>query len=82
MSDALSNLKDHAPTLPSATDVRDAVQSHLPSAEAVRSTASSKRTIALLVGLLAGAAALFGLIRRRRTPQTSAAMYTPPLPES
>jgi hypothetical protein len=81
MSDALSNLKDHAPTLPSATDVRDAVQSHLPSADVVRSTASSKRTIAMLVGFLAGAAALFGLLRRRRTPQASAAVYTPPLPK-
>jgi hypothetical protein len=83
MSDALSNLKDHAPSLPSASDVRDAVQSHLPSVDmdAVKSKAKGKRSIAMVLGLLAGAAALFGLVRRRRNPQSSATVYTPPLPK-
>ena len=71
MSDALSNLKDHAPTLPSASDVRDAVQSHMPSVDmdAVRSKAKGKRSIAMLVGVLAAAAALLSVARRRRNDQ-------------
>jgi len=82
MSNALSNLKEHAPTLPKASDVRDAVQSHVPSVDidTVRSKAKGKRSLVMLAGIMAGAAALFSLIRRRRNPQSSATMYTPPLP--
>jgi hypothetical protein len=83
MSDALSNLKDHAPTLPSVGDVRDKVQSHLPSVdiETVRDKARGKRFMMMLVGAAAGAAALFGLLRRRKTSAPAASVYTPPLPK-
>ena len=83
MTEALSNLKEHAPAMPSASDVRDAVQSHLPSVDidTVRSKAKGKRTIAMMAGLLAAAAGVASLIRRRRTRQSGATLYTPPLPK-
>ncbi|HVT21244.1 MAG TPA: hypothetical protein VHE57_07650, partial [Mycobacteriales bacterium] len=73
MSEALSAAKEHAPSLPSPADVRDAVQSHLPSVDLdsvrsmARKKASGKRSgIAWVVGALAAAAALMSLIRHRR----------------
>lgn len=88
MSDALSNLKDHAPSLPSASDVKDAVQSHLPSVgmdtvrEMAKDKAPGKRSLmAIVAGVLVGAAALVALMRRRSNATTPAALYTPPLPK-
>lgn len=72
MSGALSNLKDHASSLSSATDVRDAVQSHLPSVdmdsmrEMARDKTSGKRPkMAILIGAIAAAAAIAAILRRR-----------------
>lgn len=89
VSEALSNLKDHAkdhaPSLPSAGDVREAVQSHLPAVDldAVRSKAAGRKRsiIAVALAVLAGGAALFGYLRRHRTADSPASMYTPPLPK-
>jgi hypothetical protein len=88
MSDALSTLKDHTPTLPSASDVRDAVQSHLPSVdmdsmrELAKDKAPGKRSImAILAGVAIGAMVLIGLLRRRRNASSPANLYTPPLPK-
>lgn len=91
MSDVLSNLKDHAPSLPSAKDARDAVKSHLPSLKDLDTSAiadrlpkahNRKRKLLAMIGGLAAAAAAFGIVRRRRTPETtSASLYTPPLPK-
>jgi LPXTG-motif cell wall-anchored protein len=38
MSEALSNLRDHAPSLPSAKDAKDAVLSHAPSMPSAKDT--------------------------------------------
>lgn len=68
MSEALNNLREHAPSMPSASEVRDAVQSHLPSVdlEAVREKADGKRSlIAIALAALAGAAVLVSYLRRR-----------------
>lgn len=85
MNDALTSLREHAPTLPSAKDAREAVMSRLPSVDVdvVRDHLPSrgKRTmIAAIVGGLAAAAAVFGFARRRRAQASEAALYTPPLP--
>jgi hypothetical protein len=92
MSDVLSNLRDKAPTLPSAKDATDAMRSHLPSVDvdAVRSHLPSRKPDdkgrskwamgVMLVGALAAAAAVFRISRRREAP-SSPSMYTPPLPK-
>jgi LPXTG-motif cell wall-anchored protein len=86
MSDALSNLKDHAPSMPSASDVRDAVKAHVPSidtsaiADRLPKAGGGKRKLLAVVGALAAAAAAFGIVRRRRSPETASNVYTPPLP--
>lgn len=68
MSDALNNLREHAPSMPSASGVRDAVQSHLPSVdlETVRKKANGKRSmIAIAVAAIAGAVVLLSYLKRR-----------------
>lgn len=87
MSDAMSTLREHAPTMPSVKDARDAVKSHLPSVDidAVRdrlpAKSHGKRTLFAVVGGLAALAAVFGFARRHRAPASSASLYTPPLPK-
>ncbi|HVV75405.1 MAG TPA: hypothetical protein VHC43_05160 [Mycobacteriales bacterium] len=86
LSDAMSTIREHAPSMPSAKDARDAVKSHLPSidtsaiAEHLPNPRHGKRKMMAIIGGLAAAAAAFGIARRRRTPEP-ATLYTPPLPK-
>jgi hypothetical protein len=87
LTDAMSSLREHAPSLPSAKDAREAVKAHVPSldtsaiVERLPKAGGGKRKLLAVLGALAGAAAIFGIARRRRTPETSATLYTPPLPK-
>jgi hypothetical protein len=77
--------------LPKAKDAReavDAVKAHVPSidpaaiAERLPKPAAGKRKILAVLGGLAAAAAVFGIVRKRRAPEpTPATLYTPPLPK-
>lgn len=76
--------------MPSAKDAREAVEAvkaHVPSIDAsaiadrLPKAGTGKKKILAIVGALAAAAAAFGIVRRRRTPQSAANLYTPPLPK-
>ncbi|HVY11476.1 MAG TPA: LPXTG cell wall anchor domain-containing protein [Mycobacteriales bacterium] len=90
LSDVMSNIRDHAPSMPSAKDAREAVRSHLPSMKSVDPSvvtdrlpkAGRKRSIlAVAVGLLAVAGVVSAMIRRRQSAPSPASLYTPPLPK-
>lgn len=86
MREALSTLHEHLPNV----DL-DAVRDHLPSLKDVDASAITERVksktrgkwsiTAMIVGLLAGGAAVAAYLRRHREPAYSADMYTPPLPK-
>jgi hypothetical protein len=80
MSDVMSNLRDKAPTLPSAKDATDAVLSHLPMKRSPK-TRSKWAFGAVVIGAIATAAAAFGISRRRSGSANDASIYTPPLPK-
>ncbi|HEX3707825.1 MAG TPA: hypothetical protein VHV76_14455 [Mycobacteriales bacterium] len=84
MSEIVSSVRDHAPAMPSVKDAREAVRSHLPSADAVLPRAARKRSrVAVAATLLAVAAVVAGYLRshRQATADPSPSMYTPPLPK-
>ena len=78
ISDVMSNLRDHTPTLPSLKAVDTSVfTEHLPQ------RTRRNGIVVVAVGLLATVTALAAYLRRRRNPSltTSPSMYTPPLPK-
>jgi ferric-dicitrate binding protein FerR (iron transport regulator) len=89
ISEAMSNLREHAPTLPSAKEAREAVKSHLPSVDvdAIRTHLPSvpkpraKRSVLAAILAMAAAAALVAeYLRRHREPAYTVGTYTPPMP--
>ncbi|HWC35080.1 MAG TPA: hypothetical protein VG650_09660 [Mycobacteriales bacterium] len=86
MSDALSSIREHAPSIPSAKDAKEALRSHLPSVDAsaiadrLPKPRSKRKVIAALIGALAGVAAVASYLRRRNDAP-AASLYTPPLPK-
>ena len=74
MTDMVTNLRGH---LPSIDLDASAITDRLPG----RRHKSKRRTVGLIAAAV-GAAAVFGIVIRRRNsaPVSEAAMYTPPLP--
>lgn len=86
LSDVMSSVRDHAPSMSSVKDAGGAVRSHLPSVDVSVLTdhlpkkARGKRGLLTALLCLGAAAAAILAMKRRKSDEVSAAIYTPPLP--